>query len=168
MPTVTSIANQAVFDLPWLVAQEAGLFAQEGLEVVFLPQTPWEAHRPLETDPGQVPPFWQYTAFEAQAATAFNACEWGQVRRVEASTRGGRIVTLRPALVSQAIVVRPERLAVHANGGGPSGAQTITTPPCRRAMPWWHSGCGCGTSSGLMRWSTWAPTARSNGCRAKP
>jgi NitT/TauT family transport system substrate-binding protein len=94
MPTVTSIANQAVFDLPWLVAQEAGLFAQEGLEVVFLPQTPWEAHRPLETDPGQVPPFWQYTAFEAQAATAFNACEWGQVRRAEASTRGGRIVTL--------------------------------------------------------------------------
>ena len=45
MPTVTSIANQAVFDLPWLVAQEAGLFAQEGLEVVFLPQTPWEAIR---------------------------------------------------------------------------------------------------------------------------
>ena len=47
MPTVTSIANQAVFDLPWLVAQEAGLFAQEGIEVVFLPQTPWDAHRPL-------------------------------------------------------------------------------------------------------------------------
>jgi hypothetical protein len=52
MPTVTTITNQAVFDLPWLVAQE-------GLEVVFLPQTPWDAHRPLETDPDQVPPFWQ-------------------------------------------------------------------------------------------------------------
>jgi NitT/TauT family transport system substrate-binding protein len=113
MPTVTSIANQAVFDLPWLVAQEAGLFAQEGLEVVFLPQTPWDAQRPLETDPGQVPPFWQYTAFEAQAATAFNACEWGQVRRAEASTSGGRIVTLRPAIVSQAIIVRPDSPLTH-------------------------------------------------------
>jgi hypothetical protein len=43
MPQVTSIANQAVFDLPWLVAQQEGLFAQEGIEVVFLPQTPWDA-----------------------------------------------------------------------------------------------------------------------------
>jgi NitT/TauT family transport system substrate-binding protein len=113
MPTVTSIANQAVFDLPWLVAQEAGFFAEEDLEVVFLPQTPWDAHRPLETDPAQVPPFWQYTAFETHAATAFNACEWGQVRRAEASSVGGRIVTLRPALVSQAIVVRPDSSLTH-------------------------------------------------------
>ncbi len=57
MPHVTSIANQAVFDLPWLVAQQEGLFAREGIEVVFLPQTPWDAQRPPETDPGQVPPF---------------------------------------------------------------------------------------------------------------
>jgi NitT/TauT family transport system substrate-binding protein len=113
MPQVTSIANQAVFDLPWLVAQQEGLFAQEGLEVVFLPQTPWDAQRPPETDPGQVAPFWQYTPFEAQEAVAFNACEWGQVRRAQASTIGGRIVTLRPAIVSQAIVVRPDSPITH-------------------------------------------------------
>jgi hypothetical protein len=40
MTQVTSIANQAVFDLPWLVAQQEGLFAQEAIEAVFLPQTP--------------------------------------------------------------------------------------------------------------------------------
>jgi hypothetical protein len=68
MTQVTSIANQVVFDLPWLVARQEGLFAQEGIEVVFLPQTPWDAHRPSETDPGQVPLFWQYTPFEAQEA----------------------------------------------------------------------------------------------------
>ena len=113
MKTVTSIANQAVFDLPWLVAQQEGLFAQEDLEVVFLPQTPWDAQRPPEHDPGQVPPFWQYARFEAQQAAAFNACEWGQVRRAQASAVGGRIVTLRPALVSQAIVVRPDSPITH-------------------------------------------------------
>jgi ABC-type nitrate/sulfonate/bicarbonate transport system substrate-binding protein len=57
MLQVTSMANQAVFDLPWLVARQEGLFAQENLEVVFLPQTSWDAQRPPETDPGQVPPF---------------------------------------------------------------------------------------------------------------
>jgi NitT/TauT family transport system substrate-binding protein len=113
MQQVTSIANQAVFDLPWLVARQEGFFAQEGLEVVFLPQTPWDAHRPPETDPEHVPPFWQYTRFEAQEAMAFNACEWGQVRRAQASTIGGRIVMLRPAVVSQAIIVRPDSPITH-------------------------------------------------------
>jgi NitT/TauT family transport system substrate-binding protein len=113
MAQVTSIANQAVFDLPWLVARQEGLFAQEGIEVAFLAQTPWDAQRPPETDPGQVPPFWQYTPFEAQEAVAFNACEWGQVRRAQASTIGGRIVMLRPAIVSQAIVVRPNSPITH-------------------------------------------------------
>jgi NitT/TauT family transport system substrate-binding protein len=113
MAQVTSIANQAVFDLPWLVARQEGLFAQQGIDVVFLPQTPWDAQRPVETDPGQVPPFWQYTPFEAQEAVAFNACEWGQVRRAHASTIGGRIVTLRPAIVSQALVVRPDSPITH-------------------------------------------------------
>jgi NitT/TauT family transport system substrate-binding protein len=113
MKTVTSIANQAVFDLPWLVAQQEGLFAQEDLEVVFLPQTPWDAQRPPEHNPGQVPPFWQYMRFEEQQAAAFNACEWGQVRRAQASAVGGRIVTLRPALVSQAIIVRPDSPLTH-------------------------------------------------------
>jgi NitT/TauT family transport system substrate-binding protein len=113
MQQVTSIANQAVFDLPWLVARQEGFFAQEGLEVVFLPQTPWDAHRPPETDPAHVPPFWQYTRFEQRQAMAFNACEWGQVRRAQASTIGGRIVMLRPAVVSQAIIVRPDSPLTH-------------------------------------------------------
>ena len=44
---------------------------------------------------------------------AFNACEWGQVRRAQASTIGGQIVMLRPAVVSQAIIVRPDSPITH-------------------------------------------------------
>jgi NitT/TauT family transport system substrate-binding protein len=113
MPQVTSIANQAVFDLPRLVAQQEGLCAQEAIEVVFLPHTPWDAQRPPETDPGQVSPFWHYTPFEAGEAAAFNAYEWGQIWRAQASSIGGRIVTRRPAIVSQAIVVRPDSPITH-------------------------------------------------------
>ena len=74
MPTITSIANQAVFDLLQLVMQRPGYF-MEGLEVVFLPQ-PDLVHRPLEPDPERCTCF-DYTAFEAQAATAFHAVRGG-------------------------------------------------------------------------------------------
>ena len=112
MPQVTSIANQAVFDLPWLVGQQEGLFAQEDLEVVFLPQTSWDAQRPPNRARAGAALLAVY-ALRSAEAVAFNACEWGQVRRAHASTIGGRIVTLRPAIVSQAIVVRPESPITH-------------------------------------------------------
>src|SRR5580700_9900705 len=95
--------SQAVFNLPWLVAQAEGFFAQEGLEVEFTHAREWDASRPPESDPLKVDPFWRHHPFEEQAADCFNACEWGQIRRSNLSEVGGRIVAMRPAVASQAI-----------------------------------------------------------------
>ena len=43
MKKVTNEYSQAVFNLPWLVAQEEGLFAAEGIEVEFLRARQWAA-----------------------------------------------------------------------------------------------------------------------------
>jgi NitT/TauT family transport system substrate-binding protein len=59
MKKVTNEYSQAVFNLPWLVAQEEGLFAAEGLEVEFLRARQWEAQRAPEADPTKVDPFWR-------------------------------------------------------------------------------------------------------------
>lgn len=107
MRKVTNEFSQAVFNLPWLVAQEEGLFAQEGIEVEFSRARQWDPTRAPEADPQNVNPFWRHAPFEEQAAVAFNACEWGQIRRSQQSCVGGKIVNLRPAIACQAIFVRP-------------------------------------------------------------
>jgi NitT/TauT family transport system substrate-binding protein len=99
--------SQAVFNLPWLVAEEEGLFAREGIEVVFVRARERAAGLPPEPDPANVDPFWRHAPFEERVAQCFNACEWGQIRRSHDSVVGGRIVSLRPAVASQAIFVRP-------------------------------------------------------------
>jgi NitT/TauT family transport system substrate-binding protein len=105
--------SQAVFNLPWLVAEEEGLFAREGLEVEFLRSRERDASLPPEPDPTRVDPFWRHAPFEELAAHSFNACEWGQIRRSHDSAAGGRIITMRPAVVSQAIFVRPDSPITH-------------------------------------------------------
>lgn len=105
--------SQAVFNLPWLVAEEEGFFSQEGLEVEFLRSKDRDAGLPPESDPTQVDPFWRHAPFEELAAQSFSACEWGQIRRSHDSTAGGRIITLRPAVISQAIFVRPDSPITH-------------------------------------------------------
>src|SRR5499426_1476550 len=67
MKRVANEFSQAVFNLPWLVAQEEGLFAPEGIEVEFLRARQWAADRPPEADPLQVNPFWRHAPFEEQA-----------------------------------------------------------------------------------------------------
>jgi NitT/TauT family transport system substrate-binding protein len=113
MKKVTNEFSQAVFNLPWLVAQEAWLFAQEGIEVEFLRARQWDAQRAPEADPLKVDPFWRHAPFEEQATASFNACEWGQIRRSNDSTVGGRIVNLRAAVACQAIFVRPHAAITH-------------------------------------------------------
>ena len=105
--------SQAVFNLPWLVAEEEGFFSEEGLEVEFIRAKERDASLPPEADPTQVDPFWRHAPFEDLAAQSFNACEWGQIRRSHDSTAGGRIITLRPAVISQAIFVRPDSPVTH-------------------------------------------------------
>ena len=110
---ITSEYGQAVFNLPWLVAQEEGLFAREGLEVEFIRARERDANLPPETDPLQVYPFWRHAPFEDKAAEFFNACEWGQIRRSNDSAADGRIVMLRASVASQAIFVRPDSPLTH-------------------------------------------------------
>jgi len=113
MQKVTNEYSQAVFNLPWLVAQEEGLFAAEGIEVEFLRARQWVADRPPEPDPTQVNPFWRHAPFEEQATASFNACEWGQIRRSHDTTVGGRIINLRAAIACQSIFVRPDSPLTH-------------------------------------------------------
>ena len=110
---IRSEFSQVVFNLPWLVAQDEGLFAEEGIEVEFVRSNEWDASRAPIADPLQVDPFWRHKPFEENAAEFFNACEWGQIRRSNDSTVGGRIVMLRPAMADQAIFVRPGSEITH-------------------------------------------------------
>lgn len=113
MKKVTNEFSQAVFNLPWLVAQEEGLFTPEGIEVEFVRARQWDPNLAPEPDPGKVNPFWRHAPFEEQAAASFNACEWGQIRRSKDSEVGGRIVNQRAAIACQAIVVRPDSDITH-------------------------------------------------------
>src|SRR5919204_4702366 len=74
---IISEYGQAVFNLPWLVAQEEGLFAEEGLEVEFVRGRERDPQLAAETNPQQVHPFWRHAPFEERTAQVFNACEWG-------------------------------------------------------------------------------------------
>ena len=110
---ITNEYSQAVFNLPWLVAQEEGLFAKEDLEVEFIRSRERDSSLPPEADPTKVDPFWRHAPFEEFAAQSFNACEWGQIRRSHDSSAGGRIITLRPSVASQALFVRPDSPITH-------------------------------------------------------
>lgn len=113
MKKVANEFSQAVFNLPWLVAHEEGLFAEEGIEVDFLRSRQWDPTRAPEADPRQVDPFWRHAPFEERAAAAFNACEWGQIHRSKISGVGGRIVQLRATVACQSIFVPPDSPITH-------------------------------------------------------
>ena len=96
--------------LPELVAQDEGLFAAEGLDVVFVKrgeQAPRQADRSI-TDSAQVSPFGSHgSSLETGKAAMFNACEWGNYHRVETSTTGGRQLGRRAIIAYGAIMVPP-------------------------------------------------------------
>ncbi len=70
--------SQAVFNLPWLVAQEEGLFAKEGLEVEFIRSRERDASLPPEADPTKVDPFWRHAPFEEFAASPSTRANGGK------------------------------------------------------------------------------------------
>jgi NitT/TauT family transport system substrate-binding protein len=111
---ITNEYGQAIFNLPWLVAQDEGLFASEGIEVSFIRGRERDPQLPPETDPKLVDPFWRHGLFEEGEVHSFQACEWGQIRRSYDSSSGGRVVMQRPAVVSHAIFVRPDSPIVEA------------------------------------------------------
>ncbi len=97
--------------LPELVAYDEGLFAAEGLEVEFVRRgenAPKQADRSI-TSPVQVNPFASHgSSLETGKAAMFNACEWGNYGRAEASATGGRQLGRRAIIAYGALVVAPD------------------------------------------------------------
>ncbi len=103
--------NNAVFSLPYHVAQEKGLFRDEGLNVELIPagsgrdrdkevpDTPVEDHTAVTS-------YGWHEGIEAGEYSMYRACEWGQIRRTQDSRTGARVISKRAAVATQAIVVR--------------------------------------------------------------
>ena len=121
MQTIRSEITSVVHSLPWFIAQDEGLFTEEGLQVEFVraPQrgswkTKYSADlrtvtgRDLIRDHRVVDSIGVHLIFEEGACDLYRACEWGQVRRSQDSARGGRIIGKRPAVSTQAMMVRPD------------------------------------------------------------
>src|SRR5690606_39913139 len=113
-PKVTMELLSLVFSLPQLVAKDEGYFDEEGVDVEFVTKeyaragiSPLEDHELLSSFGSTK------SHFESGEASLYRACEWGQVRRSQDTTVGGRIVSKRAAVNSQAIMVRPDHPATH-------------------------------------------------------
>jgi NitT/TauT family transport system substrate-binding protein len=102
--------SPAVFSLPYFVAREEGYFEEEGLDLEFVKkQAGWGTPSgALVEDHREVSAFGSLSAFEAGTSSLYRACEWGQIRRSHDSERGGRVISKRAAVASQAIIVRPD------------------------------------------------------------
>jgi NitT/TauT family transport system substrate-binding protein len=108
---VVSEVSGTVFSLPYYVARDEGYFADEGLELEFVPRGQGDAAtRSVELieDHHKVSSFGARSPFENGETSLYRACEWGQVRRSYDSERGGQVVSKRSAVATQAIVVRPD------------------------------------------------------------
>src|ERR1700730_5578294 len=106
-PIVRIAPNNQVFDLPVIVAIEAGLFAQAGLDVRFS-----ATHADREKDSAQRPVMSRLKEqlFDCGSADSYNVCEWASIDRLERGTRGGNIAALRAAVAAQAILTLDDNL----------------------------------------------------------
>ena len=97
--------------LPELVAYDEGLFAAEGLDIEFVRRgenAPTAVDRSM-TNPEMANSFASHgSAAEEGGAAMFNACEWGNYRRVEDSKTGSRQVGRRAIIVFGALMVAPD------------------------------------------------------------
>ena len=97
--------------LPELVADREGLFAKEGLNIVWK-DVDANVDRSSQTDilsPAQQNPFRSHgRLFEQGQADMYNACEWGNYCRVQDSAVGSRQVGRRAIVTFAAIAVRPD------------------------------------------------------------
>ena len=84
-----------------LVADDEGLFAEEGIEIEWVKR----ANTPREVDPKITTPdglsaFGSHgEAFEKGGADMYNACEWGNYRRVQDTEAKGRQLGRRSIMV---------------------------------------------------------------------
>ena len=103
--------NNAVFSLPYHVAQEKGFFREEALDVELIPAGSGRdrdtevPEKPIE-DHKVVTSYGWHEGIEAGEYEMYRACEWGQIRRTQDSREGTRVISKRAAIATQAIVVR--------------------------------------------------------------
>jgi NitT/TauT family transport system substrate-binding protein len=101
MRQLTVGPNGPLFDLPWIVGQEQGFFAREGVDIRILARDrAQEGKRVLSERPKE-------NLFDQGKVQIFNACEWGCLRRVEQARRRGWLIAQRPALLTMCLAVRP-------------------------------------------------------------
>ena len=96
--------------LPELVAYDEGLFAKEGLEVLWADREQGVEKKVKRhiTSPKDVDPFTSHgKLFEKGQADMYNACEWGNYCRVQDTNKGSRQVGRRAIIAYSALVVGP-------------------------------------------------------------
>ena len=96
--------------LPELVAFHEGLFEEEGLDVQFIErgQSAPKATNTSVTSTEMVSPFLSHaSSFEGGQAGMYNACEWGNYRRVQDSSVQGQQLGRRAIIAYGALVVAP-------------------------------------------------------------
>lgn len=102
--------NNAVFSLPDMVAKSEGYFEQEGLDVeLVLPEKRKQMLAAAATraaEPTAIQSFLWHEGFEKGEFSVYHACAWGQMRRTQDSCTGGKVITKRAAVSTQAIIVR--------------------------------------------------------------
>jgi NitT/TauT family transport system substrate-binding protein len=102
MRQLTVGPNGPVFDLPWIVGQERGFFADEGVDIRILARDrAQEGKLRLSERPKE-------SLFDEGKVQIFNACEWGCLRRVEQARRRGWLIAQRPLLLTMCLTVRPD------------------------------------------------------------
>lgn len=102
--------NNATHDLPLWVAQQEGLFSDEGIDVEFIAEDR-NLGRPAQNEnlaprasvimAGQ-----KETLIETGQAQVFNACEWGCIIRAHSAQSGAKIIQRRPVIYAQTLLVR--------------------------------------------------------------
>ena len=96
--------------LPELVAFHEGLFAEEGLDVEFIERgqaAPKTTDTSITGTEGVSPFSSHASSFEGGQAGMYNACEWGNYRRVQDSSVQGRQLGRRAIIAYGALMVPP-------------------------------------------------------------
>jgi NitT/TauT family transport system substrate-binding protein len=122
---ITIESAEAVLGLHWFVARDFTATA-EGLDLKIITpgiKTRFDLNDPRAHDHHLVSSWNYQKAWEQGKCDVYRACEWGQIRRTYDSKRKGPIAGKRPAMVFQAVYVRPDsplntpiQLAQHSVG----------------------------------------------------
>ena len=111
MKKLTLETTQPFQGLPEIVAYDECLFEREGLEIEWADRDKGAKHDRVATNivtPRGLDPFLSHgKMLEGGKADMYNACEWGNYCRVEATTKGSRQVGRRAIVTFAAIVVGP-------------------------------------------------------------